>query len=152
MEIFLSTFVSKLDDKNRLSIPASFRAIIEKQGETVIYAIPSLKNKALEMCTYKQMQKLHKYIEGFDLFAPERQILETALLAAAEVMNIDSKGRICLSEKLLNFAKIGKEAAMVGKGSIFEIWAGEAFNADYQQAREFAIKNGIKLFKHEAKI
>lgn len=145
MGIFISTYNSKLDDKNRLSVPAAFRSTIEEEGSKVIYGYCSFISNAIEVCTEKRMLELQRYIEDLDIFSPERDALETAILAGSEVLNIDSKGRIILPPHFINFSSIEKEAAFVGKGKIFEIWSTKDFNKHYTQSRNFAISQKITL-------
>jgi MraZ protein len=145
VEIFISNYCSKLDDKNRLSVPAAYRTIIERKGSTAVYGYCSFINNAIEVCTEDRILELQHFIENLDIFSPERDALETSVLSGAEPLNIDNKGRVMISDRLLEFAGIKKEAVFVGKGRTFEIWANEKFNLHYKKSREFAVSNRIIL-------
>ncbi|AIF81379.1 cell division protein MraZ [endosymbiont of Acanthamoeba sp. UWC8] len=145
MGIFISTYINKLDDKNRLSVPAPFRSIIEAEGSMTIYGYCSFINNAIEVCTEKRMRELQGYIEDLDIFSLERDALETAILGGAELLNIDSKGRIVLPERLIKFGNIKNEAAFVGKGKTFEIWSIEEFPEHSKKSRDYAISKKITL-------
>jgi MraZ protein len=138
MAIFLSIYTNKIDDKNRASVPAQFRNIIESKGENIIYAYPSLINQCLEVCTLERVNYLSAHIETFDLFSEEREALSTAILSGCEAMQIDAKGRVCLSERLVRFAELDNDIAFVGKGHTFEIWNKNRFEAYFANAREIA--------------
>ena len=143
MTIFLSIYNNKIDDKNRTSVPAPFRAIIESLGESIVYAYPSLVKQCLEVCTFKGINELSEHIKTFDLFSEEREALSTAILSGCEAMQIDAKGRICLSERLIEFAEIKSDIAFVGKGQTFEIWNKKHFEVYFNSAREIAKNHNL---------
>lgn len=136
--IFLSTYEGKIDEKNRVSIPASFRNILEYRASKEIYAYSSFINQCIEVCTFERINKLQTFLENMELFSSKRDAIATAVLADCEPMQIDSKGRVSLPERLVNFAKFDKKVFFVGKGATFEIWDKEKFSAYYKKARELA--------------
>ena len=155
IKIFLSIYENKIDDKKRVSVPAQFRSIIEGKGDSIIYAYPSLKNQCLEVCTPQRINELESHIESFDIFSEERDILATSILGACEPMQIDAKGRISISDRLLDFAQIDKEVVFVGKGKIFEIWNKQDFNNYFNYARSNVRNSSLftdKLKNSEAKL
>ena len=103
--IFLSTYEGKIDDKNRISIPASFRNILEYKASREIYAYSSFINECIEVCTFERINKLQNFLEGMELFSDKRDAIATAVLADCVPMQLDSKGRVSLPERLVNFAK-----------------------------------------------
>jgi MraZ protein len=141
MQVFVSTHVGKLDEKLRVSVPSSFRQLIEASGGSLIYAYPSFRNQAIEVLTIERMQEVQKYIEALDLFSQEREALETSILAASQALNLDSKGRVMLSGELVEFAGIEKDIIFVGKGRVFEIWSPVIFKLHYEKSRLSALKN-----------
>ena len=151
IKIFLSIYENKIDDKNRVSVPAQFRTIIESRGGNTIYTYPSLKNQCLEVCTTERISELEQYIENFDIFSEERDILLTSILSACEPMQIDAKGRIYISERLLSFAQIEKEVFFVGKGKVFEIWNKKNFDNYFANARSIANTNSLFITKSRNK-
>lgn len=143
VKIFLSIYDTKIDEKKRVSVPANFRSIIEGQGDNIIYAYPSLTNECLEVCTLERINELEKHIETFDIFSEERDVLSTSILGACEPLQIDAKGRIYISERLLNFAQIDKSIVFMGKGKVFEIWNKEKFDNYFNNARNVARANSL---------
>ncbi|RZI45983.1 hypothetical protein EDM53_04470 [Rickettsiales endosymbiont of Peranema trichophorum] len=145
MDIFVSSYESKLDDKGRLSIPMTFRTLIENSAIPVVYAYQSFIHEAIEVCTGARLLELQGYIENLDIFSSKRDALETAILGGCEKLTIDSKGRVTLSDKLLKYATIKKDATFVGKGRTFEIWSSESFAKHYQESRTYAMEERIVL-------
>ena len=136
--IFLSTYEGRIDDKNRISIPASFRGILEYKAAREIYAYSSFINQCIEVCTFERISKLQTFLESMELFSTKRDAIATAVLADCEPMQIDSKGRVSLPERLVSFAKFNKKVFFVGKGATFEIWDKTTFSTYYKKARETA--------------
>jgi MraZ protein len=148
--IFLSTYEGSLDDKNRISIPASFRSILEYKSTREIYAYSSFINGCIEICTFERIDKLQNFLDGMDLFSEKRDAIATAVLADCEPMQLDSKGRVSLPDRLVNFAGLNKKALFVGKGVTFEIWDKDRFNAYYKKAREVAKETSFLPRKQNA--
>jgi MraZ protein len=141
--IFLSTYEGKIDDKNRISIPASFRNILEYKASREIYAYSSFLNECIEVCTVERIDKLQSFLENMDLFSEKRDAISTAVLADCVPLQLDSKGRVSLPERLVDFAKFGKKVFFVGKGLTFEIWDKDKFNTYYKKARQIAKENSF---------
>jgi MraZ protein len=145
--IFLSTYEGKIDDKNRISIPASFRNILECKASREIYAYSSFINECIEVCTFERIDKLQSFLENMELFSDKRDAIATAVLADCVPMQLDSKGRVSLPERLVNFAKFSKKVFFVGKGLTFEIWDKDKFNIYYKKARQIAKETSFSSHK-----
>ena len=52
----------------------------------------------------------------------KRDFFATSVLSDSENLQFDTEGRISLSEKLLNHAKIKSNVLFVGLGKTFQIW------------------------------
>ena len=112
-----------MDNKNRISIPSGYRSVIESCGPNVVYGFQSITKKAIEICTKARMEELHSYIENLPIYSDEREAMELAILASAEQLNIDAKGRVTIPERLMKYSEIENECVLVGKGRTFEIWS-----------------------------
>lgn len=134
MQLFLSTHSIKLDDKGRISVPASYRLLLESKEEQ-IFGLMSFRNPCIEIYTKSRLEGINRYIEELDLFSPKRDMLSTAILSSIEPFNIDTKGRVMLPQHFLEFASLKNEVMVVGKGESFEIWSRENFAPSYQKAR-----------------
>ena len=63
MELFLSTFVNKVDRKGRVSVPATFRAAVADQSFPGIVVFPSFKYEALDGSGIKRMEEMTRAAE-----------------------------------------------------------------------------------------
>jgi MraZ protein len=136
--LFLSTFEKQIDKKGRVSVPASFRAVLTGQHFSGIVAYSSFVNPSIEACGMGRIEKLYQRIESLDPFSEERDAFATAILGGSVQLPFDGEGRVVLPEGLLASANIRDAAIFVGKGETFEIWAPDAFRAYETTARELA--------------
>src|SRR5262245_46905807 len=59
VKAFIGTFVNKIDAKGRISVPASFRAVVQARGLSGVALYPSLiGEKCIEGCGLDHIEKL----------------------------------------------------------------------------------------------
>src|SRR5215472_6878160 len=73
VELFLSTYVNKVDRKGRVSVPATFRAAVADQSFPGIVIFPSLKHEALEASGIKRMEEMSERLNTLDEFSEEHE-------------------------------------------------------------------------------
>ncbi|MFQ3307265.1 MAG: MraZ protein [Candidatus Midichloriaceae bacterium] len=142
-KIFLSTYEGKIDEKNRVSIPSNFRGIIDQKISKEIYAYSSFINNCIEVCTFERIDKLQDFLENMDFFSSKKDAIATAVLSDCEPMQLDSKGRVCLPERLIKYAQLDKKVLFVGKGNTFEIWNKVDFEKYFNEAKKIAKENSF---------
>jgi MraZ protein len=130
VELFLSTFVNKVDRKGRVSVPATFRAAVADQSFPGIVVFPSFKYEALDASGIKRMEEMTARQNTLDEFSDEHENIGM-LFAMSQALPFDTEGRIVLPENLSQYAHITESAAFVGLGRSFQIWEPNRF-ADHQ--------------------
>ncbi len=103
MDRFVSTFTNKIDAKGRVSIPAPFRAVLERDGYSQgssggIYCYPSLDAPALDAGGERLAKKIDGLLAGLPDYSDERDELSVALYGDVQVLGIDGDGRIVVPE------------------------------------------------------
>jgi MraZ protein len=137
MDRFVSTFTNKIDAKGRVSIPAPFRAVLERDGYAGgIYCYPSLDAPALDAGGERLAQKIDGLLAGLPDYSDERDELSVALYGDVQVVAIDGDGRILLPQSLRSHAGLQSEVTFVGLGDKFQMWAPERFDERRRVARE----------------
>jgi MraZ protein len=150
MDRFVSTFTNKIDAKGRVSIPASFRAVLERDGYAGgIYCYPSLDAPALDAGGERLAQKIDGLLAGLPDYSDERDELSVALYGDVQVLSIDGDGRIVLPQALRTHASLQSEVTFVGLGDKFQMWAPEQFDERRRIARE-KVQEHRKLFGRSA--
>ena len=76
----------------------------------------------MEACSQDRIEKLSNTIDSLNPFEEKRDYFATSILSESENLQFDTEGRISLSEKLLNHAKIKNNILFVGLGKTFQIW------------------------------
>ena len=104
--MFLSSYENKIDKKGRVSVPATFRSHLGSMGYNGFISYPSFNYPALEACSQDRIEKLSNTIDSLNPFEEKRDYFATSILSESENLQFDTEGRISLSEKLLNHAKI----------------------------------------------
>jgi MraZ protein len=115
---FRGTYDHSLDAKNRLTVPVKFRGPL---GDGVIVA------RGIETCVTVWTP------EGFDswssqmidalgpLTAKARDFRRVVSASAFET-ELDSAGRVMVPAKLIEYASLDREVAVIGNDQAFEIW------------------------------
>jgi MraZ protein len=143
--IFLSTYINKIDSKGRVSVPASFRAVIAKENFSGIVVYPSFVHECVEACGMQRMEKISSSIDSMDPYSEERDAFASSILGESEQLGFDADGRVTLTEKLIDKAKLKDKAIFVGKGQTFEMWNPANYEKYARNAKEVALKNRGKL-------
>jgi len=136
MDQFVSTFTNKIDTKGRVSVPASFRTVLAKDGLEGIYCYPSLDAPALDAGGQRLVDKINSLVEDLAPYSDERDHLATALFGTSEILSIDQDGRTILPERLREHAGITTHITFVGLGEKFQMWEPGRFATHLAEARQ----------------
>jgi len=143
--MFLSSFENKIDKKGRVSVPATFRSYLNTMGYNGFISYPSFNHSALEACSQDRIEKLSSTIDSLNPFEEKRDYFATSVLSESESHQFDTEGRVSISEKLLNHAKIKNNVLFVGLGRTFQIWEPTNFEKFKLLARKKAFQNRSNL-------
>ena len=143
--MFLSSFENKIDKKGRVSVPATFRSYLNTLGYNGFISYPSFNHFALEACSQDRIEKLSNPIDSLNPFEEKRDYFATSILSESENLQFDTEGRVSLSNKLLNHAKIKNIILFVGLGRTFQIWEPKNFEKFKTLARKKAFQNRSNL-------
>ena len=141
MKIFLSSAVNKIDAKGRISIPASFRNVLEFQGYSGVYLFPSFTSSAIDGGGLELINQISESVERMQLFAEETDALSTALFAETYNLSYDQDGRISLPESLIEHANLKDKAIFVGQGRKFQVWNPYHFQEFKEKVRAKALEH-----------
>ena len=136
MDRFVSNFTLRLDAKGRVSIPASYRAVLARDGHDGLYCYPALDCPALDAGGNALFAEIEALIARFPPYSEEREQFSAALYSTSEVLKIDGEGRVTLTEPLKTHAGIADAVAFAGLGHKFQIWEPGRFRAELAEATE----------------
>ena len=143
--MFLSSFENRIDKKGRVSVPATFRSHLNSMGYNGFISSPSFNYSSLEASSQDRIEKLSNTIDSLNPFEEKRDYFATSILSESENLQFDTEGRVSLSEKLLNHAKIRNNILFVGLGKTFQIWEPKVFEKFKIVARKKAYQNRSNL-------
>ncbi|MEM8797114.1 MAG: hypothetical protein AAGE61_16245 [Pseudomonadota bacterium] len=136
MERFVSNFTKKVDAKGRVSVPPTFRAIFQKNGEDQIYTQLSLETPSVIAGGSSLLAQLEARIADFDPLSPEYDDWTAHLYAGSDFLKLDGEGRIVLTDQIRDYAEIGDEVTFAGRGTSFQLWKPENFETYMQGVRD----------------
>ena len=126
-------------------MPASFRSHLGSIGDNGFVAYPSFNHEALEACSEDRIEKLSNTIDSLNPFEEKRDYFATSVLSESVSLQFDSEGRVLITDKLLNHAKIKNSILFVGLGKTFQIWEPKSFEKFKIIARKKAYQNRSSL-------
>ena len=135
MDAFISTYTNRLDAKGRVSIPASFRAVLAVDGFDGLYCCPTLDKQAVDAGGNRFREKIRGVLAAFEPLSEDHELLSTTLIGESEVLKIDQDGRVVLTETIKQYAGIADKVTFVGQDYKFQIWEPERFIAYREEAK-----------------
>jgi len=144
---FVGTQDGKLDSKNRIQVPAGFRAEIDRTGTEQLAFRLSHQRPCIEAVTRPAFDAMLAAIARLPLLSTQRDDLESTLIGETALLRVDGEGRVVLPAELLADANLstGTPLTLVGKGEKFEIWARDAWKAHVSAARRRLADGGVTL-------
>jgi MraZ protein len=144
MDRFVSHYVLRLDAKGRVSVPASFRAALARDGFDGLYCYPALDRPALDAGGNALLNEIDALTAGFAPYSDQREQFALALYGTSETLKIDGEGRVVLTDTLKAHAGITDTVTFVGLGHKFRIWEPGRFRTELAEATE-----KVRAFKQE---
>ncbi len=136
MDRFVSHFTNRLDAKGRVSIPASFRAVLARDGFDGLYVYPSLYSDALDCGGNALLGEIDALLAPLSPYSEERDAYAATLYGESEILKIDGEGRVILTEAMKGRLAVKGEVTFVGQGHKFQIWEPGRFRAHLDEARD----------------
>jgi MraZ protein len=135
--VFRGEFRQKVDGKGRVSIPASFRRVLEAQDpdwETgkrprFIIVYGDDRRAHLECFSITAMEDVDARVARMQRGSPERRAMETLLYTLSTDAEVDEDGRIVLSQKLRDKLGLEGEVYFAGTADTFQIWHPDTYEA-----------------------
>ncbi len=126
-------------------MPASFRSHLSNLGYNGVICYPSFNNQSIEAWPQDRIEKISNTIDTLNPFEEKRDFFATSILSESINLHFDSEGRISLTQKLLQHAKIKSSMIFVGQGKTFQIWEPTAFEKFKTNARKKSNLNRASL-------
>ena len=128
----------KVDTKGRVSIPASFRRVLEAADPNwtdglnpeLVIVYGDHRRNYLECYTIEAIEEVDAKIDGLPRGSMERKMLQRLFHGQSFPTNVDETGRLVLPAKLRQKIDLGSEAFFIAAGDTFQIWKPETYEAE----------------------
>jgi MraZ protein len=122
MDRFLSTATNRIDAKGRVSVPAHFRAVVQKRGYQELYALKALDRPALDVGGLDLLDRYEARIAMEDPFLQAADDMSYFVHGDSHFLKLDQDGRITVTDFIRSHTGITTEVAFVGRGTFFQMW------------------------------
>ncbi len=138
--MFAGHFVNSIDNKGRVSLPSSFRQILNEDGFNSIFVTNHFDGC---LCAYPpdEWKFILEKVSKLPQSKKEVKAFQRFVISSAVECQIDKQGRILLSPYHRDFAKIEKEVLFAGVGSHIEIWSKKIWDEEQQKWQEILQDN-----------
>lgn len=134
----------KVDSKGRVSIPASFRRVLEagdpdwteglSPNFVIVYG--DQRRKYLECFTIQEIEAIEDRISNMKRGSRKRRLLERLISGQSVTSSVDDTGRIVIPVKLRDKIALETEAQFIGTVDTFQIWEPAAYEADLEETED----------------
>lgn len=132
--MFTGSFFHTMDSKGRVSIPVRYRELLQERQDRQII----LTNWDGYILAFPQSEwvKVEAKLGELALFRKDYRAFQRFLISGVEECPLDRQGRILIPQNLREYAKLGREVAIVGVVRNFEIWDRERYEAHRRQLED----------------
>lgn len=123
---YVGEYARQIDEKGRVPLPSKWRPDADTE---LLLALPNPIG-CITIYPPAMVARLEEKVASVSLGDLAAQKALAKLFSRADTFACDSKGRIKLENRLLDFAGIRSEALFVGGGAVFNIWEPTRFQ-DY---------------------
>lgn len=133
---FLSNAVNRIDSKGRVSVPALFRAVLQKRGLGELYALQAIDMAAIDAGGMDLLERYEARLAQDDPFLRSSDDMSFFCHGDGAFLKLDKDGRITVTDFMREHTGIADEVAFVGRGHFFQMWHPEKFHAYREEVRE----------------
>lgn len=149
---FIGRFSAKIDAKNRVFLPSSFRkTVISAAEESLVIRKDYFENCLVIYPMSEWRAEVERVRQRLNRFDVRQQMVYRQLLSEAQEVQIDSSGRILISKQQLEKVGIKQDVVFVGMQQVIELWDANAVadnNEGFISEQEFA-KELMNFMKSE---
>ncbi|MEM7088863.1 MAG: division/cell wall cluster transcriptional repressor MraZ [Pseudomonadota bacterium] len=127
----------KVDTKGRVSIPASFRRVLEASDPNwqpggnpeLVIVYGDHRRKFLECYTMQAIDEVDAKIDALPRGSMQRKMLQRIFHGQSFPTTVDETGRLVLPAKLRNKIDLEGEAFFIAAGDTFQIWKPQTYES-----------------------
>lgn len=122
--MFSGRFDHATDEKGRVSIPARFREVLERDGHESLFITNWIHQKERCLVLYPpgEWTKLCGKIGQQGSLAPAAQTFQMFVIGGAHEVQVDRQGRILIPPKLREYARLDRDVTFNALINHFQLW------------------------------
>jgi MraZ protein len=122
--VFSGRFDHATDEKGRVSIPARFREVLERDGHESLFITNWIHQKERCLALYPpgEWTKLCGKIGQQGSLAPAAQTFQMFVIGGAHEVQVDRQGRILIPPKLREYARLDRDVTFNALIDHFQLW------------------------------
>jgi MraZ protein len=127
--MLLGEYEHTLDDKNRITLPAKFRAA---------FAAGVVVTRGMDGCLYAYRQEdwdrlVESRLAGLDPLSKEGRRMQRFFFSGAAEAELDRQGRVMIPAALIEHARLGRNVVVAGVRDHLELWDGAAWRREMKE-------------------
>jgi MraZ protein len=127
--MLLGEYEHTLDDKNRITLPAKFRAA---------FAAGVVVTRGMDGCLYAYRQEdwdklVDSRLAGLDPLSKEGRRMQRFFFSGAAEAELDKQGRVMIPAALIEHAGLGRNIVVAGVRDHLELWDGAAWRKEMKE-------------------
>lgn len=143
--IFTGYYEHTIDAKHRLAIPAKFRSRLDPERDgTALVMVPGQPANSLWLYTERHFERLAERVDSALIPDDDQLRFDQIFFTLAEILDLDSQGRILVPERMMARAGLGREVVICGVRDHAEIRPRENFekgvDEDWRRYREYQLR------------
>ena len=122
MQKFRGVSNLSLDAKGRIVLPARYRDRLLEICQSQLIVTIDTDQPCLLIYPLPEWEQIEEKIEALPSFNPTTRRIQRLLIGHATEVEVDTNGRMLLSNPLREYARLGKKVVLIGQGKKFELW------------------------------
>lgn len=119
---------AKIDDRGRLKVPASFRAVIQEKHGSELY-VTSLSGESVRIYPMAVWVEMERRLAQMPSTHPARMKFLARVNFYGQVGELDVQGRVLIQPRLRDSAQMTGDVDVLGQQNYLEVWNHDRFTA-----------------------
>jgi MraZ protein len=119
---------AKIDDRGRLKVPSSFRAVIQEQHGREVF-VTSISGDSVRIYPMPVWVEMEQRLAQMPSTHPARMKFLDRVNYYGQIVEIDPQGRVVIQPRLRDSAQMIGDVDVLGQQNFLEVWNHERFIA-----------------------
>ena len=129
---YQGTYRYSIDSKGRLAIPAKFRRTLLPEANGT-YVVTKGFDECLSLYTLDEWLRFEESLSSLPRTKRSSRNVVRWFTSNAERVTVDNQGRINIPQHLLDYARLKKNAVVIGVLDRIEVWSPEVYRANTKE-------------------